>query len=526
MVDRLRADDRLTVPTPGHAGWPRYATAVLGSVGAIGMVLMTCAGVILGPHGPTGSAIERDVVALAPAGVAGKVIASLCMAFGLAAVLGAWIVLGLLLRRGASLRPLFHIAVAWSTPLVLGPPIFSRDVYSYAAQGLMVNRHLDPYTAGPWALGGSRYVMPVSTTWLGSRSPYGPLFLRVDALIVRIAGNSVFNAVVLLRLLELVGVVLIAAGLPKLAEALGKDPARALWLGLCNPLVLFHFVGGAHNDALMMGLLVSGLALAVNRHPMLGVAFCTLAATVKAPAVIAVVFIVADVVRRAPKERRAAVATRYGAVAAGGFGVVSMVTRIGWGWIGALGVPGTNHSLLTPTTFVAHIASDVVGHDNELLSLARGAGTLVTLAGIAWLVWRAPQLGTVRACGLALALLVALGPIVLPWYALWGVIVLAASGRRIERGYAIFASVVLALMVQPSGSAMPDVMLMGAVLLLSGALVAISWAPVRRWVRHDLAAAIEAYRHGGEISRWVEPLRIALPFAASLAREPVERVAR
>ena len=37
------------------------------------------------------------------------------------------------------------------------------------------------------------------------------------------------------------------------------------------------------------------------------------------------------------------------------------------------------------------------------------------------------------ACALALALVVALGPIVLPWYALWAVVLIAAAGSGIER---------------------------------------------------------------------------------------------
>ena len=32
------------------------------------------------------------------------------------------------------------MAAAWGTPFVLGPPLLSNDVYSYAAQGLMARR--------------------------------------------------------------------------------------------------------------------------------------------------------------------------------------------------------------------------------------------------------------------------------------------------------------------------------------------------------------------------------------------------
>jgi len=111
---------------------------------------------------------------------------------------------------------------------------------------------------------------------------------------------------------------------------------------------------------------------------------------------------------------------------------------------------------------------------------------------------------------------------VLPWYALWGLIVLAAVGRRIERGFAIIASVVLSIMVQPSGSSMPDVVLMSAVVVLGGLAIAIAWRPVRVWIRGDLAGAIEEYRRRGRITETTEALRIAVPDAWSARSRAVD----
>jgi hypothetical protein len=116
------------------------------------MVLITVSGVAVGPTGPTGSSVERGILALMPKGTAATVIGAVTMTAGLILVLGAWIVLGLLLRRGAELRPLFRITCIWAAPLLIGPPIFSRDLYSYAADGMMVQRHISPYAHGPAAL--------------------------------------------------------------------------------------------------------------------------------------------------------------------------------------------------------------------------------------------------------------------------------------------------------------------------------------------------------------------------------------
>jgi alpha-1,6-mannosyltransferase len=482
-------------------GWPRRAPVALGALGAIGTTLIASAGVVVGAPGPTGSWIERDVVGLAPRGAVGSVCACIALVVGVVAVLAAWITLGLVLRRGAPLRPLIAISAAWAAPLIVGPPIYSRDVYSYAADGRMVNRHLDPNMSGPAVLGSSRFVAPVSGAWRTTRSPYGPLFLRIAGWSVRVAGNSVLGSVLVLRMVAVCGVALIAAALPTLARAAGKDPARALWLGVCNPLVLVHFIGGAHNDALMIGLIVTALALAAARHPVASLMVCALAAAVKVPALIVAAFVAAEAVRGLPRRRRILALVRLLALTAAAFAAVTWATGLGWGWIGALGVPGMNRSLLTPTTFIAHLAAEIVGHETALLSVTRAVALVLAAAGITYLIWRAPKIGTIRACGIALALVVVLGPVVLPWYALWGVIPLAASGRRIERGYAALASIVLFLMVQPSGSSMPDVMLMSAVLVLGTVAAVVAWHPARNWLRHDLAVAIDDYRAAGRIAR-------------------------
>lgn len=505
-----RRPDTGSLAPPDSNGWPPGVPAILGAVGAIGMSFVALSSMTLGPHGPTGSAIERDVVALVPSN-ARVPIGATSMTIGLVLVLGAWLVLGLLLRRGASIRPLIRIAVTWSAPIVLGPPLFSRDVYSYAAQGFMVTRHINPYTNGPSALHSAKYAAPISTIWLRTNCPYGPLFLRLAQVAVTVTGRSLLGAVLVLRAYEILGVVLIAVAVPTLARSVGKDPARAIWLAVCNPLVLFHFVGGAHNDSLMVGLLVAGLAVATTRRYELGIVICVLAATIKNPAAIGIAFIAFEAVRAAPAERRLGVAARLLGVVAATFSLVSLVAGIGFGWVGALTVPGKNRSYLTPTTFAAHFVADVVGHDAAVLNGARVLGMFVAAIMVALLLWRAPRLGTARACGLALAVIVACGPILLPWYALWGVIVLAAVGHRIERGFAIFASCVMAIMVEPSGSVMPDIVLMLAVVLLTMVAVAIAWRPTRAWIRHDLAPAIDRYRSAGTLRGLPNLVRIARP---------------
>ncbi|MGO9874524.1 MAG: polyprenol phosphomannose-dependent alpha 1,6 mannosyltransferase MptB [Acidimicrobiia bacterium] len=519
-MDELKsASDRIDGSETGGQSWswPKNPTAALTLIGFVGMSAVALSAALVGPHGPTSTWLERDVVNWLPAGTAGTILGIVALSSGLTLVVTAWIVLGLLLRRGAALRPLVRIAALWSLPLMLGPPIYSRDVYSYAALGDMVNHHLSPYKGGPALLGSSRFVLPVSSVWLHTPSPYGPLFLSLASTAVRVAGNDVVRAVITLRLLEVLGMVLIAVALPTLANAAGKDPARALWLGVCNPLVLLHFIAGAHNDALFVGLIVGGLALAYSDRPGLGVVACILAAAVKATGAIGVAFVIMHAVRAAPRGTRLRTLLRLTGLGAGAFLLATWVTGIGWGWIGALSIPGSTHVLLTPSLALAQVISNVFGHNALVVSATGALGYLTMGAGITYLLWRAPRLGTTRACGLALALVVAAGPVVFPWYALWAVIVLAPAGRRIERGYAIFASVVLTLVLEPSGSAMPNIVLIAAVGLLAAVAIATTLPPVRRWIRNELAPAIDEYRRSGRRDQLIGVARRAFVYRPAAA---------
>ena len=51
-----------------------------------------------------------------------------------------------------------------------------------------------------------------------------------------------------------------------LARGLGRDPIDALVLGFANPLVLLHLVSGAHNEAIMLAFLVTGVTLGSPRR--------------------------------------------------------------------------------------------------------------------------------------------------------------------------------------------------------------------------------------------------------------------
>ena len=382
-------------------------------------------------------------------------IAKVCVIVGALLLLRAWLLLGADVREGriTGTARLVRMFWLWAVPLVLVPPLFSQDVYSYTAQGNLLNVGYDPYKFGPAAVPGAN-LATVSGTWLDTPAPYGPSFLYLGKLTAQLFGSHIYLAALTMRLLALLGVWLIATYLPRLARACGKEPSLAVWAGLLNPLVLMHFVSGAHNDALMTGLVVAGLAYALEGQPIIGALLVTLGGTVKAPALLALGFVgLAWAMRRdgsgvrgSPDEinehprRRARIGPwiAVASIALATFLVINALTGLTFGWIGALGTPGLIHTWLSPVTAVTLTVAQLIAvaglgdHGETMLRVARIFCEVGILALIAtWLLRRRaiePATGTAA----ALLLLAVFGPVLQPWYVLWGLIVISAAalGRR------------------------------------------------------------------------------------------------
>ncbi|RZU52818.1 alpha-1,6-mannosyltransferase [Krasilnikovia cinnamomea] len=159
-----------------------------------------------------------------------------------------------------SLRWAYVTAALWAAPLLPVLPLGSYDVYSYACQGYALAAGHDPYAAGVSVLG-CPWADAVAPTWRAAPAPYGPVFLLLAAGAAKV-GGGLAGTVAVLRVLAVLGVVLVGLCLPVLARRHGVPPERAVWLVLACPLVAVHLVAGAHNDAVMVGLLVAGLAVA------------------------------------------------------------------------------------------------------------------------------------------------------------------------------------------------------------------------------------------------------------------------
>jgi hypothetical protein len=442
---------RDSAPLPRHALAGPWLWAL---VGLTGSVLLTLAGSRLGGGSVTWWFHPR---------LGGdKPTERLVFYVGVALLIGGWLGLGLRHRRITPGQMLL-IAGLWCLPLALGAPLFSRDIYSYLAQGTIAHLGLSPYHAPPAVLGrlGQPHVLSaVDPFWQKATAPYGPLFLGVISLIVGGTGAHLVAGALLIRAFDLIGLVLLAVFIPRLARRTGADPARALWLTVASPLVLLQLVVPAHNDLLMAGLMVAGVSLSLDRHPLLGIAVCALAATVKLPAIIAVAFIAMAWIR---VEARWGARVRRGLEAAGiAVGVLALVTLLtgfGTGWIssGLFSTPARVRLAITPATDLSWTIVKLLGDAGVGVSFHTFHAVLRALmfagsVGVAlMLLLRTRRETLVWFLGLALVAFAIAGPALWPWYLAWGLVLLAAW-EPAQRSWLMVAAVLVgAILVKPGG---------------------------------------------------------------------------
>jgi alpha-1,6-mannosyltransferase len=428
-----------------------------------------------------------------------KYILSVVLVYGgLLLLMRVWLRLSevLKLHGGVPLKKLWWIFAMWAAPMVVAPPLFSRDVFSYAAQGEMTSLHISPYLYGPFTLGqySNAWTAPVDKLWGNTPAPYGPFFLFIDSTIVKLSGQHQLATVVGLRLLEAVAVAAIGYGVVMLARGLGRDPGEAFVLSAMNPLVLLTLIGGAHNDALMTAFLVIGLGLAVKRHPVWALFFVSLATAIKAPAAIGLAFVAWNwVPPDATLKQRIRPFAIGGVVAAAVLGVTTLMAGFGLGWMKNLLSNGTVRSWAAPATgagmAITNVLHAVGAHAVALasvLSVTRFLGVVIAAAFTLWLLWRSPERGWVRSLGVALLLFVILGPVVQPWYLAWGLVILAASYQGREHFWLLLLSIVGPFIGLPGGRQLlaglvhsNPLLIALAVAILGGVLI----APMGRWTQ-------------------------------------------
>lgn len=336
-------------------------------------------------------------------------------------------------------RTLCWLIAATGAPMLLVPPVLSADAVLYADLGWIVSQGQNPYLVGLTGAGGP-YAPHVDPLWGGSGVAYPPLALLTNALVVGLTGFSTYGGIIAMRLPVLLALVVIAWVLPRLATRLGMDADRALWWGVANPLVVLHFVGGAHNDALMIAVALAGIWVALrDRHwawgLLAGPVVIGVAMAFKQQAGLAVIAcaglpVAARLAELAPGRRlwllawRSAVAA---GVAVGVFVAVSLASGLGFGWTAWLSLMG-KAGTAAPFSLLAQGGEKLIlavgGDPTGWLQAVGAASTLTLLAVLGWVLVRFADRPLAAVAWGSLAVSV-LGQSMHPWYIPWSIVLLA-----------------------------------------------------------------------------------------------------
>jgi hypothetical protein len=144
----------------------------------------------------------------------------------------------------------------------VGPILLSTDVFSYISYArLGVNHGLSPYSYAPWDIRTDAIYRFVGTDWIHAATAYGPLFTLFSypfallGIVGAVWGMKVVATAACIGMLWLTW---------RCARLRGLEPNLALLVVGANPLVVIYTLGGAHNDLLMVALMMTAVYLTLS----------------------------------------------------------------------------------------------------------------------------------------------------------------------------------------------------------------------------------------------------------------------
>jgi hypothetical protein len=243
--------------------------------------------------------------------------------------------------------------------------------------------------------------------------------------------------------------------------------------------------------------------------------FCALAAAIKAPALLGVLYVGWSWLgpEASTRDRIRPVVTAS-LIGVGVLEFFSYVSGLGWGWVTTLGTPGTVRSWTAPTTGLAELAAGVAHFAHigvglgGVLTVARFLGLLTAAIVGVWLLLNSDRIGTLKALGITLLVFVFLGPVVQPWYLSWGLLLLAPVAHGRLRSLIIGVSMATAFMELPGGVQLAHSLIHGDPLLIVLTLL---------WMLELLTLPLSSWEQAEPAGPAVRSRQRAFPVAGSTA---------
>jgi alpha-1,6-mannosyltransferase len=321
------------------------------------------------------------------------------------------------LSRRVSARVAIALVCALSALVLIAPIMISTDVFSYIAYARMAAHGVNPYLHGPVSLFSDPIYRYVGGDWLTATTAYGPLYTLIS---LPIAPLGLIASVWGMKVQALLSVAATLAFTWRCCRRLNVDPVPGLLVIGANPLWLIYGFGGAHNDLMMIALMMGAVTLTLDRREASAGASIVAGAFVKATAIALLPFI--------------ALSRRSGRLLAGA--ATAAVTCAGLGFA-LFGVHGADlFEVLTrdssyvssdgfPTEF-AHLLGKpgIFPVDHTLLKVALA----LVVVYLMWRTWRGYS--WVAASGWALLAIAVTSPWLLAWYTLWPLPLAVVSRER------------------------------------------------------------------------------------------------
>jgi alpha-1,6-mannosyltransferase len=289
----------------------------------------------------------------------------------------------------------------------VGPILISTDVFSYLAYARMGVVHgTNPYLNGPVAISGDPVFHYVGHNWLRVDTAYGPIYTLLSyplgtlGLVGGLWGMKVYALIASTITLVLTW---------RVARRRGHDEVFALLAVGANPLYVIYGLGGAHNDLIMLALMMAAVAFTLSDRDAAAGAAVVVGALVKATIAVLLPFMILA------RRRSAAV---YGALAALFLCALAGYLAFGIHGIDVVSALNRDSAFVSTDSFpneLAHLFGKpgVFPVDHDLLK----AALVLIVAHLLWRTYRGYD--WVAASGWALLAISVTSTWLLAWYILW-----------------------------------------------------------------------------------------------------------
>ena len=185
----------------------------------------------------------------------------------------------ILLVRGG-LPPMFGVAavvgpaLAFYATLFAMPGLYTTDIFSYVMYSHIAGpMAANPYTSIPSWFADVRIFHWIHPLWQNAPSIYGPAWIDLTLPLARaVAKSSEVDKVLAYKAVVNVGHLCAVGILAYLVHQVRPGHAlEAVVMYAWNPLIVFEFGGNGHNDAVMVAVMLLGLALYATSARWLGV---------------------------------------------------------------------------------------------------------------------------------------------------------------------------------------------------------------------------------------------------------------